>query len=183
MKKLFILLILIGFCCGCSTVLDPNGYIDEEKDYTVEDALVERPMFVGQDIAIADLRFFVPNDFVNNTYNGTYNIYEYYTGYATGSGPNGVDIIARYCNVDDSFDIEEWVVKDSTAKKKGCHITREKKNGHYWYLGNVNDTYYYYATYSNKLYEVSISKKSDPTLEYDTARDMLEKSLYIQKIK
>lgn len=179
MKKYLVLILVILLCSGCD-YLDSFDVI-KTNDYDYSNTVVERPIFAGRDVIIYNLALFVPNDFNTNEYNGTYDIYEYYTGYATGSGPNGVDILIKTQEVDNNFAIEKWVVEESYAKSQGAHINKNSINGYNWYVGNINYSYFYYAVFNNRLYEVSISKKDDPTMEYDTARDMLEKSLYFQK--
>ena len=147
-----------------------------------KEEVVEKPTAQGDEKTVEQLNFFVPQGFNSNSYNGMMGIYDFYTGENSGLEVNVVVVVTYSGNFKD-MSAKDYILKESNTAKsiKLDKVSEETINGSKWYLFSNSNNYYYASLFNDSLYEVTISKKSDPDNIFKNTNEMVKKTLFFVK--
>lgn len=171
-KKLFLLFIMFFSLFMVTGCVQKTGDT-EKKRPEAED---------GNSFIAQELSFYLPKDFIRSPYYGMLGVYEVYTGDLKDSGATELDIMVLVDSIEEDFDMEQYLKMDSSFAKAKIEYTKKKINDYEWYIGEEGDHHYYCAMFHGNVYDITTTKKEDPTKIYSSALKMLEDTLYFEEM-
>lgn len=142
-----------------------------------------KPKAEGINIDVYGLSFYVPKELKANTYNGTFYVWEYYTGNYVGSYPNGIDVTLRVNGLSEGKDIDTYIRNDSRPARSSNVTPFEIKeiNGAKWYTCNNGTIYYYGAEFMGNVYQIEVKNgKVIDGVTLESVMNMIEKTLFFE---
>ena len=160
-----------------------TGCVKKTVDPTPPEDKVERPVADGEAFTAKELDFYLPEEFGKSPTNGMLGVYEFYTGELKNAGPTGIDVMILVDLMDEDFVLEDYLQNESLASKNEVTLKKKTFNDVEWYVGQLDTTYYYYATFHGYHYDIEIRKIDDPNNLYDSAVKMFEKTLFFEELE